>query len=86
MGMNPTLFNLDVTLPEIGKQIGNAMSLNVIERVLRRLLVSAGLAPNIGEDRWENGQAVKELEKSRDQDFIFVGERHGEHSTSLRAK
>ena len=42
-GMNPTLFNIAVSEPELGKQIGDSMSQNVRERILYSLVPAAGL-------------------------------------------
>lgn len=46
-------FRVVVTEPQLGKQIGNAMSVNVLERLFVRLLTAAGLAPHGSlHDRW----------------------------------
>merc|ERR1740121_2080166 len=43
-----------VSDPQLGKQIGNAMSVNVLERIFVRLLPAAGLWPARQlQDRWE---------------------------------
>ena len=68
-GMIPSEFALDVSLPELGKQIGNSMSLNVVERILWSLLPAAGLGENECEDRWANGKAIEEIQASIDQSF-----------------
>ena len=68
-GMDPTSFRMDVSEPELQRQIGNAMSLCVIERLLNRLIPAAGLANEAKEDRWESGEAVRRLEESRDGTF-----------------
>ena len=68
-GMDPTLFKLAVSEPELGKQIGNAMSLCVLERVFNELLPAAGFTNPVKPDRWLSGEAVKALEESRDKSF-----------------
>ena len=51
-------------LPKLGKQLGNTMSVNVIERVLIKALAASQLVPEEDlVDRWENGTAVKEMIK-----------------------
>ena len=52
-GMTPEAFKVAVSQAQLGKQIGNAMSCNVLERLFVRLLPAAGLAP-AGSlvDRW----------------------------------
>ena len=62
-GMNPTQFTVDVAERTLGQQIGNAMSVNVIERVILRALIAAKLMPgeSQGGDRWESGEALDEL-------------------------
>ena len=65
-GMDPTSFKAEVSEPELQRQIGNAMSLCVIERLLNRLIPAAGLANKAEVDRWESGDAVRGLEGSRD--------------------
>jgi len=69
-GIDPTSFKKDVTEPELQKQIGNAMSLCVIERLLNKVIAAAGFLNQERPDRWENGEAVKELEDSKDKGFL----------------
>ena len=65
-GMSPLGFRVAVPDRELGKQLGNAMSVNVLERVFVRALPAAGLACSGAlADRWENGTALTELEKTR---------------------
>ena len=46
-------------------QIGNAMSVNVIERVILRALTAANLRDcRNAIDRWANGTAIKELQST----------------------
>ena len=57
-GMNPSKFHLAVSYGQLGKQLGNAMSINVLERIFVQLLPAAGLA-QVGslQDRWVDGTA-----------------------------
>ena len=71
-GIDPSIFKLNVTEPELGKQVGNAMSQCVLERLLSRLIPAAGLINNHIADRWENGEAIKGLEASRDRTFLNI--------------
>ena len=61
-GISPGDVTVVVPGTEMGKQIGNAMSLDVVERVMRNALIAAGLIN--GEDfpdRWRSGMALREL-------------------------
>ena len=69
-GMDPTKFNLDVSDAELGKQIGNSMAQNVVERILHSLLPAAGLTNPLGPDRWKTGRAVDQLIRSRNKGFM----------------
>ena len=68
-GINPAKFKVDVSECILGQQIGNAMSVNVIERILNRSLQAAGLtrkgclkdSPDVTLDRWANGFGFKEI-------------------------
>merc|ERR1712060_567403 len=54
-GMTPEGFKVVVSQCQLGKQIGNAMSCNILERILVRLLPAAGLYPAVQlHDRWES--------------------------------
>jgi len=65
-GMNPTTFKVAVSETQLGRQLGNTMSVNVLERLFVRLLPAAKLARASDlTDRWETGQAVKELARTR---------------------
>jgi hypothetical protein len=59
--MNPTKFYVDVTKRDLGEQIGNAMSVNVIERVLLRALQALDMIADSVEDRWKSGEALQEI-------------------------
>merc|ERR1719329_1989484 len=54
-GMKPENFKVAVTETQWGCQVGNSMSVNVLERILVRLLPAAGLVPTSQKlvDRWE---------------------------------
>ena len=52
-GLNPAKFIKAVPDAALGKQIGNAMSVNCVERVFVRLLPAAGLWTATLYDRWE---------------------------------
>merc|ERR1719336_3661680 len=52
-------FVVNVSEAQLGKQIGNAMSVNVLERIFCRLLPAAGLVPASRlHDRWEGAVAA----------------------------
>jgi len=56
-GMNPESFKVAVSEAQLGKQIGNAMSCNVLERLFVRVLPAAGLVPQgVLRDRWGAGK------------------------------
>ena len=65
-GMDPSKFVIDVSSSKLGQQIGNAMSVNVIERILIAALKAANIVR--GEKtqfkRWENGTAIAEILQS----------------------
>ena len=45
-----------LTWHQIGGMIGNAMSRNVLDRVLPRLLFSTGTIERLPKDRWADGE------------------------------
>merc|ERR1719309_1385288 len=56
-GMAPKHFKVDVSECQLGKQIGNAMSANVLERLFIKLLPAAGLVRHgVLRDRWQFGK------------------------------
>jgi len=64
-GMDPTKFKVAVTETQLGKQHGNTMSVNVLERLFVRLLPAANqVKRNEVKDRWESGIAPKDLIKT----------------------
>ena len=65
-GMDPTQFQVATSKSVLGQHIGNAMSVNVIERVLIRAIKAARLIKiDSIPDRWESGIALKQLQSSR---------------------
>jgi len=58
-------FRIAVSEAQLGKQIGNAMSCNVLERLFVRLLPAAGLAASL-HDRWEQLAAPSTPKARRD--------------------
>ena len=71
-GKDPREFNLKIDETSLGQQIGNAMSVNVIERILIRAFDVAGLvSPRSLGDRWTNGEAMKPLRNL--ESFNFIG-------------
>jgi DNA (cytosine-5)-methyltransferase 1 len=69
-GMDPTKFVVATTDPQLGKQLGNTMSVNVLERLFVSLLPAARLVRKSSlRDRWASGQAVKQLSRTRGRGF-----------------
>jgi len=73
-GMNATKFKVAVSQTQLGKQLGNTMSVNVLERLFCRLLPAAKLCKKKAlKDRWttKNGmsKAVKLLAATRSKGF-----------------
>merc|ERR1712204_142346 len=67
---DPTKFTVAVSDTQLGKQLGNTMSVCVLERLFTRILPAAKLVRGgVVKDRWENGQAVKKLAATRGQGF-----------------
>ena len=56
-GVDPTTFNQAVSDRSLGEQIGNAMSVNVVERLLFQIFKQTNLVPTSSCDRWESGDA-----------------------------
>ena len=63
-GMNPDKLKQVVSGPQWQMQLGNSLSVNVVERLLSRLLPAVGLTGALP-DRWASGTAVAELEATR---------------------
>jgi DNA (cytosine-5)-methyltransferase 1 len=73
-GMDPTQFTVAVTEHQLGRQLGNTMSVNVLERLLVRVLPAAKLAQHGAlADRWKSGQAIRKLIRTRGCGFKAVG-------------
>ena len=66
-GMSPEKMKKpgNVSERQFAMQVGNAMSVNVVERILTRLLPAAGLTGPL-EDRWASGAARRELALTRE--------------------
>jgi hypothetical protein len=67
-GMRPTNFTQVVSDAQLGRQLGNSMSVNVLERLFARLLPAAGLVPADSlVDMWESNQdaAIATLQGDR---------------------
>ena len=64
-GMDPSKFIASVSEFQLGKQLGNTMSVNVLERIMTRLLPAAGLVSGSLRDRWEDGSALEQLSATR---------------------
>jgi site-specific DNA-cytosine methylase len=62
-GSNPDKINVPVSDHQWRMQLGNSMSINVLERLLSRLLPAAGLTSALP-DRWASGAAQRELEET----------------------
>ena len=61
-GMNPTEFIQNVPDKAVGEQLGNAMRVNVIERLLLNIFQSTNLSRKTNlTDRWKSGEALNEL-------------------------
>jgi hypothetical protein len=60
-GFKPALVQTgEMSAPAMGRLVGNAMSVNVLERLLLRLLPAVGLAqPERLRARWESAQMAK---------------------------
>ena len=71
--MNPTEFAMVVSESQLGKQLGNAMSVNVLERIFARALPAAGLVkPGVLIDTWQTGEAIEQLSSTRDKGFKVI--------------
>jgi len=61
-GIRPESFKVAICKSQLGRQIGNAMSVNVLERLFAKILPAAGLVPHGAvADRWKNGKPPAEL-------------------------
>ena len=63
-GMNPETFNQVVSDKELGQQVGNAMSVNVIERIILQIMKHTqprDSSVNLHIDHWGIGSALLDL-------------------------
>ena len=63
--MSPDKLKQVVSDAQWHMQLGNSMSVNVVERLLSRLLPAVGLTGALP-DRWASGAALRELEATMD--------------------
>merc|ERR1711865_45710 len=94
-GMDPTNFTVAVSENRLGHQLGNTMSVCVLERLFTRLLPTAKLVRGTIKDRWASGQALKKLMATRGKSFkgmsaqvkkVCAKGRHGAIATSAGSK
>jgi hypothetical protein len=77
-GMDPTKFKISVSQKSLGQQIGNAMSVNVVERVIQSTLKAVGLLDQAAPDRWATGEALSQLKASKGKTFYKLVKNHAE--------
>ena len=66
-GMQPCRLSSSVSASELGKQIGNAMSVNVIQRVLHNGLYHTGhISGDSANDPWHTGTAILSLHQQQE--------------------
>ena len=70
-GMDHSTFTVATSSTSLGQQIGNAMSVNVLERLLHSALQYSGILPRgtLKHDRWESGEALRHLQSQRNSHF-----------------
>jgi len=89
-GMDPTKFTVAVSENRLGHQLGNTMSVCVLERLFTRLLPAAKLVRGTITDRWASGQALKKLMATRGKGFKGVSARakkaRGPYNKKARGK
>merc|ERR1712194_785738 len=68
-GMDPTKFMVAVSESRLGHQLGNTMSVCVLERLFTQILPAAKLVRGTIKDRWASGQALKKLMATRGKGF-----------------
>jgi len=69
-GIDPSSMRVDVSNVSIGQQIGNAMSVNVVERILRQAILAANLTHYTNDtlpDRWKSGDALASIQHTAGQ-------------------
>ena len=65
-GMDPSKFTASIPESTLGQQIGNAMSVNVVERIIVQVLKATNLMPGATlSDRWKEGKAFEDLSASK---------------------
>jgi len=70
-GMNPTTFKVAVCEGALGAQLGNTMSVNVLERLLVQVLTASKLVRKGAlKDRWASGRRLKQLAATRGKGFM----------------
>ena len=77
-GIDPSTFTKAVSPSELGKQIGNAMSVNVIERILHQVFQATTIVAgrqSEPEDRWKSGDAIRKLRESVDPEYTAFDHR-----------
>jgi len=87
-GMNPTHFKVAVSECQLGRQLGNTMSVNVLERLFTRVLPAAQLARRCDlRDRWASGEAVKQLSLTCGEGFMaFDAEAPSSHQAATQCR
>ncbi len=73
--MDPTQFDVRVPDRSLGQQIGNAMSVNVVERVLLKALKAASLIADDSIDQWESREAISRISETRGKSFQIAAHR-----------
>merc|ERR1711935_218805 len=68
-GMDPTKFTVAVSENRLGHQLGNTMSVCVLERLFTQLLPAAKLVRRTIKDRWASGHGLKQLMGTRGKGF-----------------
>jgi len=78
-GINPNTFKVAVSNTQLGRQIGNSMSVNILERLFCRILPAAQLVPHGSLfDRWESGKppaSLTSVRAKRAADSVAAGSR-----------
>ena len=73
-GMDPEKLNITVPTTEIGKLIGNSMSVNVVQRLLHKLCMVLGFLPEDAIDTWHSGEMKSILTQSGKRPDRVIGE------------
>ena len=69
-GIRPSTFYKVVNDYELGQQIGNAMSVNVVERILYQVFQATPMVKKLNlRDRWVTGEGQRALIESRNATF-----------------